>query len=407
MRFFLFCFPLGFFLGLGWMARAQVAPDSLLSLADLKQQKVFTSLAEARQNPEAVLVLDLGGQKLGSLPPEIAQMTNLQKLVLYGNALRQIPPFLGQLRKLRYLDLYDNALDALPTEFGLLQNLVYLDLGDNRLREFPEVLGQLPDLQHLYLYGNRLKALPEALGQLSGLRTLRLGGGFRFLGGGNRLRQLPEGLGQLQDLEELYLPDNLLKKLPLTFTNLDALRWLDLGHNRFRHIPLEIKELSDNLRYVRLWDRNFDAAEKESFEREMLNTRFVFEQAYEGRFSGLSAALSQGRFTTLELGLARAFVKDFLMMAIGFSGEYQIQKQAGGIKASFWVNGLTIFSLGMHGGYYWESLKNAAFLRPEFGLGHRTWQLAYGYNVLFNRNIENLNRHLLTLRVVVPVFPGF
>ncbi|GAB4397342.1 MAG: hypothetical protein OHK0053_13550 [Microscillaceae bacterium] len=389
------------------MARAQVARDSLLSLADLKQQKVFTSLEEALQNPEEVLVLDLGGQKLGTLPPEIAQMTNLQKLVLYDNALRQVPPFLGQLRKLRYLDLYNNALEALPVEVGLLQNLLYLDLGDNRLHEFPEVLVQLPALQHLYLYGNRLKALPESLGQLSGLRTLRLGSGFRFFWGGNRLRQLPESLGQLRQLEELYLPDNLLKKLPPSLTNLESLRWLDLGHNRFRHISVEIRALSDHLRYIRLWDRNFGAAEKETFEREMLNTRFVFERAYEGRFSGLSAALSQGKFTTLELGLARAFVKDFLMLVIGFSGEYQFQKQAGGIKASFWVNGLTIFSLGMHGGYYWEALKNAAFLRPEFGLGHRTWQLAYGYNILFNQNIENLNRHLLTLRVVVPVFPWF
>ena len=394
---------IGFSIFLTTRAKAQFP---ILDAQALSAQKAFTSLDKALNQPEKAYILDLGGQKLKKFPLEILKLTNLQKLILYSNGFSAIPEEIAQLKNLQYIDLYDNHLSDLPQGFTQLQNLEYLDLGDNYFREMPPELFDLPKLKDLYLYGNKLRRLHPALGKLKTLERLRLGGGFTFLSGGNHIRSLPESIGELSSLKELYLPDNCLKKLPASFGKLDSLRWLDLSNNRFRRIPASLSDL-ESLEYITIWDRGFSKKNKTKQEAQKPTTNFDFHDDFEGNLWGLSLGFQQGKFSVGELGIVRAFKKDIFVIATGLSTELNFNGKMSAAKASVWANGLTIFSLGLHGAYYFDDVQNNIALRPEIGVGWSLWSLNYGYNILFRKGSENINKHMLTFRLIVPIQPFF
>ena len=89
--------------------------------------------------------LDLSGNNLTVLPPEIAKLTQLKKLILgkywfddeggymdtLGNNLSALPPEIGQLKHLEELQVVANQLNSLPPEIDQLVNLETLDLGND------------------------------------------------------------------------------------------------------------------------------------------------------------------------------------------------------------------------------------------------------------------------------------
>jgi Leucine-rich repeat (LRR) protein len=103
---------------------------------------------------------------------------NLQKLDLGNNGLiGTIPPELGNLTSLQELNLgWNNFPGSIPTELGHLTNLKILNLIDSHLTGvIPGELGNLTNLETLYLDRNRLSgSIPAALGNLHNLRTLEL-----------------------------------------------------------------------------------------------------------------------------------------------------------------------------------------------------------------------------------------
>ena len=207
----------------------------------------------------------------GSIPAELGQLTNLERLYLSGNMLSgsipaelgkialwtldlsnnrlsgSIPAELGQLTEgentyLRSLDLSGNMLSgSIPAELGQL-TLVTLDLSNNRLSGSipPELvppalvqpeLVQLPQLGTLDLSNNSLSgSIPPELGQLTSLQTLDLSN--NSLSG-----WIPAELGQLT-LEKLDLSNNRLSG------------WIpaELGHLTLRVSQLDggILDLSNN-----------------------------------------------------------------------------------------------------------------------------------------------------------------
>ncbi|MDX2306228.1 MAG: leucine-rich repeat domain-containing protein [Microscillaceae bacterium] len=394
---------MGLFIFFGIDAKAQ---QNLLNAQQLADSKVFTSLKDALQKPDTVFILNLGGQKLGNFPKEIFQLKKLQQLILYSNQITEIPAEISQLTNLQYLDLYNNQLKDLPTTLAALQNLEYLDLGDNRLKNIPESFFSLPNLKNLFIYGNKLNQIPSRITELANLQTLRLGGGFTFLSGGNRIRKLPDNIGQLNRLKELYLPDNRLRRLPDSFQELDSLRWLDLSNNRFERLPTVLEGL-EGLEYLTLWDRGFSQENKESLQAKMPRTTLNFHQDYEGNLWGLMLGFQQGKFSVGELGIVRAFKKDIFVLATAASAEINFNGKMSAAKLSVWGNGLTIFSLGLHGMYYLDESNNSFALRPEVGIGLSMWSVNYGYNILFSKGSQNINKHLVSLRLVVPIAPFF
>ena len=128
-----------------------------------------------------VTELDLSGNNLrGTVPAQLATLTELTSLDLSGNQLRgAISPELRGLSHLTTLDLSANRFSgAIPPELGDLSPLTSLDLSGNQLSgAIPLELGSLARLTSLDLGGNQLSGtIPDWLSDLSQLRSLYLNG---------------------------------------------------------------------------------------------------------------------------------------------------------------------------------------------------------------------------------------
>ena len=217
----------------------------------------------------------IGNQLSGPVPPELGQLTRLERLDLYDNQLTgEIPSELGRLERLKELSLNDNRLSgSIPPELGQLARLEWMNLSSNQLSgEIPSELGRLENLAFLNCYGNALTgeipselgrlekltilgfginqlsgAIPSTLGRLKNLVTLALGGNA-FEG------EIPPELGQLTDLEWLDITNNRLTgEIPSSLGRLENLANLNLGGNALTgEIPPELGDL-ENLRNLSLW----------------------------------------------------------------------------------------------------------------------------------------------------------
>ncbi len=159
-------------------------------------------------DPSGRIVLELvleDNDLFGTLPPELGDLENFQKLDLSGNQLQgEIPSELGNLSNLQRLDLGQNQLRGeIPGELGNLTYLAVLALATNELDgEIPWELGNLARLETLYLGENQLRGeIPPELGNLSALKRLALQD--NLLEG-----TIPPGLGDLANLVELDLGGN-------------------------------------------------------------------------------------------------------------------------------------------------------------------------------------------------------
>ena len=128
-----------------------------------------------------VLALYLDGNQLtGDIPPELANLNQLQTLSLEANQLSgEIPSELGVLDNLERLFLSLNLLSGeIPPELGNLNNLQVLFLRGNQLRgEIPPELANLNNLQGLSLGKNQLSGdIPPELANLGYLYWLDIGG---------------------------------------------------------------------------------------------------------------------------------------------------------------------------------------------------------------------------------------
>ena len=112
------------------------------------------------RNDGRIVEIELGRNQLaGSIPPELGNLEELERLYLAHNQLTgEIPPELGNLTNLIELALDHNQLTGeIPPELGNLINLYGLFLNHNRLTgEILSELGNLINLEELWLGNNQL-----------------------------------------------------------------------------------------------------------------------------------------------------------------------------------------------------------------------------------------------------------
>lgn len=161
----------------------------------------------------------------------------LRRLLLPYNRLPALPPAVGGLRDLRLLDVSGNALSLLGPELLGLTHLSTLLAKNNRLHEgsLPKELGRLQRLEVLNLSGNRFTCIPRSLLQLRGLRSLSLGG--------NRLKSIPAEIEALISLEFLYLGGNFISSIPPELANLAHLSYLVLCDNKIQSVPPQLAQV--------------------------------------------------------------------------------------------------------------------------------------------------------------------
>ena len=187
--------------------------------------------------------LSLGGNQLtGVIPPELANLSNLELLDFGSNRLSgTIPPELTSLSNLERLDFARNRLSGtIPPELASLSNLELLRLGHNELNGMiPPQLGSLSNLRVLGLSNNELTGtIPPQLGSLSNLRILRLSN--------NQLTgTIPPQLGALSNLGTLNLSNNQLSgTIPPQLGKLPNLWFLDLDGNQLSGcIPAGLRDV--------------------------------------------------------------------------------------------------------------------------------------------------------------------
>ena len=185
------------------------------------RKQIAKNIISALKNNKSAL--NFSGYNLGSLPPEIGKLTQLEILRLHNINIEKLPAEIGKLNNLRCLWLQNNKLKKLPPELGQLNQLEYLDLKENKLKTLPTKIGQLPQLKGLGLEDNDLEEIPVEIGKLTQLRFLNFGN--------NRLGKVPSIIGMLTQLEGLGLAGNQLKELSYDISSLKKLKQLDVSRN--------------------------------------------------------------------------------------------------------------------------------------------------------------------------------
>jgi hypothetical protein len=160
---------------------------------------------------------------LTRLPGEVFDLADtLEVLNLSGNQLTDLPPDMGRLKKLKIVFGSNNLFTHLPESLGECESLEVVGFKATRIRHVP-AQALPPKLRWLILTDNAVERLPDALGERPALQKLMLAG--------NRLKTLPEGLARAQRLELLRLSVNAFEVLPPWLTRLPRLAWLALAGN--------------------------------------------------------------------------------------------------------------------------------------------------------------------------------
>ncbi|RJG38592.1 leucine-rich repeat-containing protein kinase family protein [Motilimonas pumila] len=158
-------------------------------LRGASQLKLSESLTEFPMEiltlADTLELLDLSGNELRELPPELAQCRKLKILFASNNPFEKLPRVLGQLPELEMVGFKSNLIKHVPSE-ALPKKLRWLILTDNQISELPESLGECHRLQKLALAGNQLTSLPASMAKLQNLELLRISA--------NKLNAFPEQL---------------------------------------------------------------------------------------------------------------------------------------------------------------------------------------------------------------------
>lgn len=101
--------------------------------------------------------MDMSGQGLRNLAPELFRYQFLNELYIASNKLSRLPKHIGDLRQLRHLDVSYNQLTEIPSELGMCTFLKQLLLFNNNIQELPFELGSLHMLEVLGIEGNPLE----------------------------------------------------------------------------------------------------------------------------------------------------------------------------------------------------------------------------------------------------------
>ncbi|KFA69208.1 hypothetical protein S40285_00057 [Stachybotrys chlorohalonatus IBT 40285] len=100
--------------------------------------------------------MDMSGQGLRNLSPELFRYQFLMELYIASNKLTRLPKEIGELRQLRHLDASFNQITEIPPELGMCTFLKQLLLFNNNIQELPFELGSLHLLEVIGIEGNPL-----------------------------------------------------------------------------------------------------------------------------------------------------------------------------------------------------------------------------------------------------------
>lgn len=137
------------------------------------------------------------------------------------------------------LDLSNQYLTSLPLDVTNNTQITKLILSDNALTSLPSQIGKLTNLEKLYLDNNNLQgSLVAELRQMAKLRILSASN--------NNLTGIPAEIGQLTRLETINFSHNQLDSMPMEIKNIkNNLKTFNLAGNKYT--PQQISALRATL----------------------------------------------------------------------------------------------------------------------------------------------------------------
>ncbi|XP_066292597.1 uncharacterized protein [Branchiostoma lanceolatum] len=235
-------------------------PVNIASLTNLKELRaVGCDVREVSGNISRCTYLSRvdfsRNPRLAALPASMKQLRYLKRVALSGCELKSLPENLTLLAAVETLDLSQNELTSLPPGVSALKRVRVLILSDNAFESIPDSVQSLGRLACLEIKRNRLNNSRRdlALNVPSNLKTLDMEGNCS-------LKLLPEGLENLANFEELNASYCGLETLLDSIGNLTSIRRLHLAGNKFRALPasfgnllnLETLDLEGNRRLASL-----------------------------------------------------------------------------------------------------------------------------------------------------------
>lgn len=246
-----------------------------------------------------IIILDLAGWNLETLPDSIKALSYLKKLNLWNNRLKDLPKSFGSLSNLEEFYLDWNNFKKIPEiDWTKLKSLKKLSLTNNpelhinnlslnheliqylgkkyvnegvkekevsaliglelltghKIRKLENkaalnklyacnyIINDSGNITGLYLYGYygfQIKRIPQEVFSLNYLKDLIIRN--------QQIEMIPEGINNLSFLKTLDLIGNNLKELPKSLNQLKNLEYLDIEGNYIKHIPEVILNSEINL----------------------------------------------------------------------------------------------------------------------------------------------------------------
>ncbi|GIY48251.1 leucine-rich repeat-containing protein 40 [Caerostris extrusa] len=122
-----------------------------------------------------VTVVDFSRNNITQIPDEFEIiLPKLTEINLGYNKINSVPSFIGLGQHLQFLDIRNNRLETLPAEVASLVSLREINISYNRFRSLPTAF--IPVLAVLDLHNNSIKVVPPELGNFRQLRSLLLDG---------------------------------------------------------------------------------------------------------------------------------------------------------------------------------------------------------------------------------------
>mmetsp|Transcript_40694 Transcript_40694/g.99014 ORF Transcript_40694/g.99014 Transcript_40694/m.99014 type:complete len:333 (-) Transcript_40694:289-1287(-) len=194
-----------------------------------------------------IRVLDLSGNKLCGLPPEISLMQDLRELLCKDNWLKDIPIAMRTLGRLKVCQLKGNRLENISyldtpkvrewsdaghreeDRLTTLESLQLVRVGHNRLRTLPERWNELASLSMIVANDNEITMLPDKLFHSTTLLGLVLSN--------NKLSKIADNIALCANLRTLVLSYNGIREMPKNFCRLRNMERVHLDNNKLESVP--------------------------------------------------------------------------------------------------------------------------------------------------------------------------